>query len=235
MIFCNNCGRQNNGTTKFCTGCGRPMSPGVQSIQSNPAAAYPEYAEPEKSNKALLLALGIAAVLSIAILVYFVVREPASTTDSIAVADNSNAATQNDAIKAETIAEIPEPKREPGENITAEQHVRNYFEITTTQDFDNIYPYLTNCLRYYSDYNPTRESIYKAATGYWSKVTNITQTINYVTVENTENGKNVLVNMEYSFFSIKDQVQKTITNLSLNVQLDNSNNILQVYELSRDK
>ena len=104
-----------------------------------------------------------------------------------------------------------------------------------TKVFDDIYPYLSYCTRYYNDYNPSRGSIYKAAIGYWGKVTNITQTINYVSVEYIENGKIGLVNMDYSFFSIKDQVQKYIKNLSLRVQLDDDNNIIEIYELSRDK
>lgn len=241
MAFCNNCGKQNNETVKFCIGCGKPINISVQAQQSNPVVSYPQHPEPKKFNKPLFLILGIAVFLGLGTLVFFLVikSEDASNKDLMENANQKSNNSSNETYQVETISEIPASQTsvttQTSETVTAEQHVRNYFEITTTKVFDNIYPYLTNCIRYYNNYNPTRESIYKDAIGYWGKITNITQTINYVTVEDIENGKNVLVNMNYSFFSIKYQEQKYISNLSVRVRLDNNNNIIEIYELSRDK
>ncbi len=241
MPFCNSCGKQNNETVKFCIGCGKPLTLSVQAPQYSPVVSYPQYPATKNSNKTLFIILGIAGVLGLATLTYFLAFKPkeASNKDLMENVDQKPNNTANETNKAETISEIPAPEAnvidQSNESVTTEQHVRNYFEITTSKVFDNIFPYLIYCTRYYNDYNPSRESIYKAAIGYWGKVTNITQTINYVTVESIENGKNILVNMDYSFFSIKDQQQKYITNLSLRMLLDNNNNIIEIYELSRDK
>ena len=244
MPFCKTCGKGNANNIKFCISCGKQLSPAIQTEIANPSSAqtsYPKYPTQHKPNTTLFIILSGIGLVVIGLLVYFLINKEKDNSNLLAEIKQTN----NDTIatntgtsqKAETITEVPASQStyDTKSSTTPEQHIRNYFDVTTTKVFDDIYPYLSYCTRYYNDYNPSRGSIYKAAIGYWGKVTNITQTINYVSVEYIENGKIGLVNMDYSFFSIKDQVQKYIKNLSLRVQLDDDNNIIEIYELSRDK
>lgn len=240
MPFCKTCGKGNANNIKFCISCGKQLSPAIETEIANPSSAqtsYPKYPTQHNPKTTLFIILSGIGLVVIGLLVYFLIKYNSNLLAETKQTNNQPTTNTGTSQKAEIITEVPASQStyENKDNSTPEQHVRNYFEVTTTKVFDIIYPYLTYCTRYYSDYSPNRESIYNAAIGYWGKVTNITQTINYVSVEYIENGKIVLVNMDYSFFSIKDQVQKYIKNLSLRVQLDDDNNIIEIYELSRDK
>jgi hypothetical protein len=218
MAFCINCGKENNGTSKFCVGCGKSMLLTNEAINTAPTK---QFINEPKSKQNVYLVGGIISLLTIGAIIYFSTTKKDKKEEQTVSTNTISTATQQ--INTATVS-----------SNNAEQKVRKYFDVATQRNFDNIYPYLENCTRYYSTNNPTRDDIYNDCSKYWDKVTDIEQTINSVRIEKTDYYNDCFVTMDYSFFSIKDQVQKYINSLVVKVRIDNNNNIIEIYEISRN-
>ncbi len=219
MTFCITCGKENNETSKFCVGCGKPM------VLAATANLNPSYPKTKKSNKSIYIFLGIVGVLAVGGLIYWFTKKTETVKTEITSNINNTSSTQN----ITTNNSI--------NNITsseAVQKVRNYFAVTLSRNFDEIFPYLSKCKHYYSIYNPSKDDIYNDCSKYWDKATDIEQEIKNVRIEKTDNYNDCFVTMDYSFYSIKDQTRKYINNLAAKVRLDANNNIIEIYEVSRN-
>ena len=57
-MYCKNCGKYLVDNARFCDGCGTPQTP-----QPMPQQPAPQYTKPQKSNKGLLIIIGVCALL----------------------------------------------------------------------------------------------------------------------------------------------------------------------------
>jgi hypothetical protein len=257
MAFCISCGKTNLDSAKFCVVCGKSMVPAV-SIKTEPipkpapppAAAYPAFPSTNRPNTGLFWILGIIALAGVGLLVYFLTKkdEPKTAaaedsgknTKTTMVSNPDSLSKQKDNTIQQPVAVAnPQPPATDA-NATArvqiaEQKVRNYFEANQSRNADLVYSYLNYCTRFYDIYGPTREKIYADLTAYWDRITNISQNIHSIQTEKAGDYLDCFVNMDYSFFSLKDQVDKNIPSLNIKVRLDNNYNIIEIYEISRSK
>jgi hypothetical protein len=212
--------------------------------------AYPPFPTANKSNTGLFWILGIIALAGVGLLVYFLTKKDEPKTAAAGDSGKNNKTTlvsnpdslskqkENTIQQPAPVASPQSPASDGGGTARvpiAEQKIRNYFEANQSRNAELVYSYLNYCTRFYEISNPTREKIITDLTAYWDRITNISQNIHSIQTEKAGDYLDCFVNMDYSFFSLKDQVNKTIQSLNIKLRLDNNYNIIEIYEISRSK
>ena len=114
------------------------------------------------------------------------------------------------------------------------QYIKNYFILSEQRKTEVWYnTYLNKCTLFYKIENPTKDSILNLIKSYWITSDRQKHDIRSIQQRPVENGKEVLVTMNYAYRIIAENRVKQIPQLKLQLILNRRNKIISIKELSR--
>ena len=113
-------------------------------------------------------------------------------------------------------------------------YLKNYFKLSEDRDLETWYnTYLNKCTQFYKIEKPTKDSIVNLIKSYWLTSDQQHHDITKIESSNTKSGKDVFINMNYSYNIIATNTKRFIKKLKLHIILNKQNKVLSIKEFSR--
>lgn len=215
------------GKTPIMPPVGNYNTGSYSSAQPQPTYNYPP-PQPEptkKSNAWIWIILLLIAVAAAGLYYYNLQQKDTSVDPEIQQTDTTQV--------AKPVVEKPQPiePAAPQENEADKENareVRNLLMAEENRNFDEIYAHFSPNMERYWDINyPTYDELRDRYQHSWD----ITDRANHSDVKVTKVGTNTYdVSSTYSYFSVKDQVEKTVKS-KVRYVFDNSGRIIKTYGL----
>lgn len=207
--------------------------------QNNPPPAFP-YNEPvfpparknEDITKYILVGILIFIIAGIGIVLY---QNKGNTAEVIeeTPADTAAEAVTEEVTEAAAVEDVNTYPENVSNNFTDDFYtnkITQYYNIEKNRNFDDLYNnYLYSVTRYY-DIKPNYDELKKRFEYLWGITSDVSNHLKSFSVYRYDNHTEVNVMLDYSYFALKSQEYRNLTDINVVFNFDKDGNMIGIFE-----